>query len=284
MADPTDITFTRHEGRRGFEWVRLAYRMFRGAPWRWLALAGLYVLVIIACRFLPFVGGLAPFLVKPLLSVGFLAGAWRQERGERPIATDLLRGFRSNVWALLPLGVIFVVGSGLAIAATALIDQGRLLGLMIDPAPADLDQEASAQRITDTLADPKVHAGMLFAAVCMVPTLLALWWAPALVVFQDAGVVKALRASFRAAAANWRALLRYCLVVFFFFSLFQGLVNLLIFAVVPEALVAYVATAVFAPYALCVIAVVQISDYISYRDVFHAGETVTPVDRTQPVT
>jgi hypothetical protein len=28
-----------------------------------------------------------------------------------------------------------------------------------------------------------------------------------------------------------------------------------------------------------VVAVMQISDYVSYRDIFHAGETLAPVER-----
>ena len=96
-------------------------------------------------------------------------------------------------------------------AATALIDHGRLLGLLFDPPPADLDAEAAAKRVSEILSDPQVRLGMAFAALCTVPTILAMWWAPALVVFQDASVVTALRVSFKAAVANWRAILRYCL-------------------------------------------------------------------------
>ena len=282
MDIPRDIIFTRHEGRRGFEWLALSYRMFRSASVRWLSMVMLYWIVLIICRALPFIGGLAPFIVKPLFSVGFLAGAWRQERGEAPKAADLFQGFRSNLWALLPLGIFLVVGSGLAVAATALIDHGRLLGLLFDPPPADLDSEAAAKRVSEILSDPQVRLGMAFAALCTVPTILAMWWAPALVVFQDAGVVTALRVSFKAAVANWRPILRYCLSVFFFLSVFPSLVILVVSVIVPDALFPYVATAIFVPYGLCLIAILQISDYISYRDVFHAGETLAPIERRRP--
>ena len=288
MLDPTmdiprDIVFTRHEGRRGFEWLTLSYRLFRAASVRWLSMVMLYWIVLIICRALPFIGGLAPFIVKPLFSVGFLAGAWRQERGEDPKPADLFQGFRSNLWALLPLGVFLVVGSGLAVAATALVDHGRLLGLLFDPPSADLDAEAAAKRVSDVFADPSVRAGMVFAALCTVPTILAMWWAPALVVFQDASMFTALRVSFKAALANWRPIARYCISVFFFLSVLPSLIILLISVVVPESLFPYVATAIFVPYGLCLIAVLQISVYISYRDVFHAGETLAPIERRRTV-
>jgi hypothetical protein len=279
MGIPRDILFTRHEGRRGFEWLALSYRMFRAASIRWLSMVMLYWIVLILCRALPFIGGLAPFIVKPLFSVGFLAGAWRQERGEAPKPADLFQGFRANLWALLPLGIFLVVGSGLAVAATALVDHGRLLDLLFDPPPPDLDSEAATKRVSDVLSDPQVRLGMIFAALCTIPTILAMWWAPALVVFQDAGLITALRVSFKAALANWRAILRYCVSVFFFLSILPSLVILVVSVIVPESLFPYVATAIFVPYGLCLLAILQISDYISYRDVFHAGETLAPVER-----
>jgi hypothetical protein len=72
--------------------------------------------------------------------------------------------------------------------------------------------------------------------------------------------------SFKAALANWRPILRYCLSVFFFLSVFPSLVILVVSVIVPETLFPYVATAIFVPYGLCLIANLQISDYISYRD------------------
>ena len=282
MDVPRDIVFTRHDGRRGFDWLRVSYQLFRRAKLPWLLLVLGYYLVFVAIKLVPFVGGLAAVVMKPVFSVAFLAAAWSQERGTRPSPRQLFDGFRSNLWALLPLGVVLLIGMSLAVGATALIDGGRLVDVLLDPAPAGLDQDAAAKRLADTLADPRVQLGMLFGALCALPTILALWWAPALVVFQDAGVGTALRASLRACLANWSALLRYGIAVFFFTAVLPSLLILVIALVVPQSLYPFFATVILLPYTACFVATLQISDYVSYRDVFHANETLAPIERKAP--
>ena len=86
-------------------------------------------------------------MIKPVLSVGFLAAAWTQERGGKPALRMLLRGFGANLAALLPLGIVFVVGMSIALGATALIDGGRLLEMLYGAAPAaDADPTAAARK------------------------------------------------------------------------------------------------------------------------------------------
>jgi hypothetical protein len=229
----------------------------------------------------PVVGGLLAPILKPLFAVGFLAAAWTQERGGVPEVRLLFQGFRSNVRALVALGVFFVLGMTMAIGATAAIDGGRLFDLIANPAPPDLDQDAVARRLADTLADPRVELGMLFAALCAIPTLLALWWAPALVVFQDAGAMTALAVSLRAALANWRPIVQYALIVFVFGGALPTLAGTVISLILPAPLGHAVAVGLMLPYVFFFVATLHISDYISYRSVFHAGETLVPAARRQ---
>ena len=60
----------------------------------------------------------------------------------------LFQGFRSNLRALLPLGVVFVVGITVAICASSLVDGGKLLELLSD-----------ARRGTSTEDAPRSAAG-----------------------------------------------------------------------------------------------------------------------------
>src|SRR5690242_19460052 len=164
-----------------------------------------------------------------------------------------------------------------AVGSTAAIDGGKLFDLLANPAPQNLDQDAVAQRLSDTLSDTRVQLGMLVAALCAIPTLLALWWAPALVVFQDASAVAALAASLRAAIANWRPVIRYVISVFFFGGIVPTLAGTIIALVVPPPIGRALALGLMLPYELCFVATLHIADYVSYRDVFHAGETLAPM-------
>jgi len=278
MTDASrDIVFTRHEARRGVAWLVQSYALFRRAKLRWLVMVLAYYLVLGAIEFVPFAGW-AVVILKPVFGVGFLAAAWNHERGTPPAPQHLFQGFRSNLGALLPLGVVLLAGIFLAVGATALVDGGQLVELLLNPAPAGLDQDAAARRFSETLVQPRVQLGMLFGAACALPTILALWWAPALVVFQDARAPTALLVSLRACLANWRPLLRYAFVAFFFGAIVPSVLVLFVALVIPPSLSPEVPALLLALYSWGYIAVLQISDYVSYREVFHAGETLGPVD------
>ena len=278
-----DIAFTRCEGRRGVAWLTQSYAMFARHRLAWVGLLLAYYVVLLVVDVVPLIGAFLAPMVKPVLSVGFLAAAWTQERGGRPALRMLLRGFGANVTALLPLGIVFVLGISLALGATALIDGGQLLNLLYGAGPAaDADPTAAARHLRETLASSRVQLGMLFGGLCALPTILALWWAPALVVFQDASFATALGASLRAALANWRAVLRYGIAIFVMGAIVPTVVAMALALIVPPPLNASIAALIVLPYLAFFVATLHIADYVSYRDVFHAGETLAPIGAERP--
>src|SRR5271157_5206950 len=104
------IAFVRRDAWRGMFWLRQAFAMFRAAPLRWLVLSASYYMLFVCAQLGPWPAKLAVAILKPVFVVGFLAAAWGQERGGKPQLADLFRGFRSNLRALLPLGLVFFVG------------------------------------------------------------------------------------------------------------------------------------------------------------------------------
>jgi hypothetical protein len=277
-ADASPIVFTRYDGARGVGWLKDSYRMFSRHRIGWIGMLGAYYVVLIVVDIIPLIGVIVAPIIKPVLSVGFLAAAWTQERGGKPSLRMLLRGFGANLAALLPLGVVFVAGISIALGATALIDGGQLLDMLYGAAPAaDADPTGAARSVQQTLASSRVQLAMLFGALCALPTVLALWWAPALVVFQDAPLMTALGASLRAALANWRPAVRFAISVFVLGAIVPTTVTTALALLVPPPLNATIAALVVLPYLAFFIATLHICDYVSYRDVFHAGETLRPI-------
>ena len=268
------IPFTRQPAAHGTQWLARSYALFRQARMHWALLLVVYYGALFVADHIPLIGDFAAPILKPVFAVGFLAAAWTQERGGMPGVGLLFRGFRANLAALVLLGVVFVVGITAAIAATALVDGGKLFALLANPMPQDLEGDAAAQRVQETLGDTRVQLGMLVGALCGVPVLLSLWWAPALVVFQDAGAGKALATSLRAALANWPSIVRYALAVFFFGLVLPMVGGTVIAAVLPDPIGRALALALMLPYVFFFVATLHISDYVSYRDVFHADEAI----------
>lgn len=263
----TDIVFTRHPAARGIAWLRESWTMFARARGAWLVLIGLYYLVMVVANALPIVGQLAwPFL-KPIFAVGLLAAAWTQERGGRPVPADLLRGFRANLGALLPFGLVLIGGVLLAMTVVSIVDGGLLLQILTDPQPPT----------ADALKSPRLQLGLLAGALVVLPVTLALWFAPALVVFQDASARAALGASLRAALANWKPIAVYGIAVFLLGMVLPVLAGQVLIALVPSEATVTVARVLVIAWWLTFAATLHISDYVSYRDIFHAGETLAPL-------
>ena len=262
-APATAIPFQRRDAWRGMFWLRQAYAMFRAAPLRWLLLIAVYYLILVFAVLGPWpaFGPLAVAMLKPVFAVGFLAAAWRQERGGKPGLADLFRGFRSNLWALLPLGLVYLAGMTLAIAATTLIDGGELIALAAN----------NEQRSAELLTSGRLHLALLFGIACALPTLLALWFAPALVVFHDAGALTALGTSLRAAVANWRAVSVFGSAILFYGGIVPALGSALA-GLLENTVGALLLLGFLVPYAFIFAATFQIADYVAYRDVFHADE------------
>ena len=263
-TSPVSIPFARRDARNGIVWIKRAYGMFRAAPLRWLLLLFTYYLLIALLEFVPTVQAVGQFiapLLKPVFAVGFLAAAWSQERGMAPRLEHLFRGFRSNLLALVPLGAVFLAGITLAVIATTLVDDGRLIAMM-----------SGAEKPTEeALASSRVQLAMLFGIACAIPSLLALWFAPALVVFNDAGAARAMGVSLRAAIANWRPIAVYCLAVFALGGVLP-VFALSIAHLLGDAVAGMVALFVVVPYLFAFVATLHISDYVSYRDLFHGDE------------
>ena len=281
-ARATDIVFTRHGARRGLAWLAEAYAMFSRAKLAWAVLVTFYALLMLLVASITFIGPVLIWVLKPLFSVGMLAAAWTQERGGRPALPQLFQGFKSNVGALISLGFVLIAGIAAAWYVTSLIDGGALLELTQSRSAASEagDANADERTIEALITSGRLQRSALILLLLALPTFLAMFFAPALVVFQDAGPVAALGASLRAALANWRPLIIYALAI-------VALGPLLVLTVIQIGITLFPSTTTISVirialfvYGLMFAATLQISDYVCYRDIFHAGETLSPLGRT----
>jgi len=104
---------------------------------------------------------------------------------------------------------------------------------------------------------------------------MALWFAPALIVFQDQSTLASLVQSFRASAANVRAVVVYALSVFLFWVVIPGLIiSVCTVLLGPNGVLLGIALST--PFTMSVIAIIFIADYVIYRDLFHHHEGLRP--------
>jgi len=278
MDSLRDVVYTVHAPGKGYAWLATAWMIFARARMPWVLLLLAYYIALMLIDQLPWIGELAVPLVKPVFAVGFLAAAWTQERGGTPRIGDLFRGFRSNLPALLVIGAVFVVGITVAVMSTMLVDGGALLdALTATSEPTDAGRKAWLDTMSATLASPRTQLAMLFAAAVATPAMAAIWFAPGLVVFQDLPARAALGWSMRAAFANWKPLAVWGLLVFVAAIVVPGVIVAVVVLLVPPSIAMVVVLGVMIPYAFFFAATLHVCDYVAYRDVFHAGETLAPL-------
>ncbi len=230
----------------GWRWIAEGFRYFGRAPLIWVLIMVIFFAILLVLSMIPLVS-LLTNLLSPIFTGGLMLGCRALDRGQPLQVGHLFEGFRRNTGTLAAVGGLYLLGS-LAILLLAggialLTGGGDLFAAMHTGAAGPLPGEDMNRMALGMLL------AMGVALVLYIPLLMALWFAPALVVFHDLGAVAALRASL---AGCWRNMLPFLL---------YGLVGLvlLVLGAIPLGLGL-----------LVVMPVLVASVYAAYKDIFLA--------------
>lgn len=238
---------------RGWNWIAEGFRLFRTNPALLTFLAFGYFLTLAFINLVPLVGAVAAYLCMPALSVGVMNGCRALERDDGSGFGLLYSGFRKNARTLFLLGAAYMAGFLVVLAITALVDGGELWS----KTPEELMRSGELM--------PTLQLMLLLA----IPLVMAFWFSPMLVAWNDLSAGKALFFSFVACARNWRPFLVYGLGVAFISVVLPGIV-LGILGAFSEQLVRMLAVAISLPLLFVFVPTLFASFYVSYRDVFVA--------------
>lgn len=189
------------EGQRvpaghGISWLGRGWELFREAPGTWIAISVIFFVILLVLSKTPGVKYLVS-LAMPVFMGGILIGCKALEEGEELRIGHLFAGFSGgHVGKLLLVGVIYLIGMVAAIFAIALLAGG--MGVVMR------------------------DAGQIFSAAILLPALvgmalivflaMAVWYAPALVVFHEVPPFQAMKASFFTCLKNFLPFLVYGVV------------------------------------------------------------------------
>ncbi len=226
---------------RGWEWIATGFALFKKQPGIWI----LILIVLLACWILislvPLIGALANLLLLQVFMGGIMLGCRALDRDETLEVGHAFAGFKQNTSNLVVLGLLALIAWVIIlIPALLIMGGGSFLAMM--RGGSDLAGIA-ALGLTFALA-------MLVVLALSIPLYMALWFAPALIVFHDMAPVAAMQASFSASLKNMIPFLLYGVI----------LLALCVIAAIPFGL----GFLVLAP-------VVMASIYTAYHDIFFAG-------------
>jgi hypothetical protein len=169
------------DARHGWQWLVQGLVLFRKDPAHWLMLIALLFIgsrVLLAVPYL----GLLVVLITPNFLAGLTHGAQALEQGKPLRLGYLASGFLKNAGHLVTLGGVSLLGHFLMLVAMTTVAGAAL---------SDVVQTMSTGAITqETVAAMRVAAPRLLLSVCVglavaVPVMLAVWFAPMLVFFDD---------------------------------------------------------------------------------------------------
>ena len=222
-----------------FEWLRQGWAIFVVNPGIWIAMTVVLIVVMLGLHVVPLVGALVANLLTPMLGAGVLLACQKAANGELPDVADLFIGFKQNTSNLVMLGVLYMAAMLAIVAIVVVLGGGSMAGGLMMGHPAGVG-----------LAFGGMMLAMLLSLALSVPLFMAIWFAPALVFFNNMPPVDALKASLNACLKNTLPFLVYGLIV----------MVLMFFAALPVGLGF-----------LVLIPVLSGSVYVSYRDIFVAN-------------
>jgi uncharacterized membrane protein len=186
----------------GWSWIAQGWDLFKRQPGLWIGIAVTLFVILIVLALIPLLGPLANAVLWPVLSAGLLIGCRALAEGGKLEFGHLFAGFRERFGTLIAVGAIsFAISFAIGVLVAVVMGVGVATMFGGGPGP-DAAPEAL---LTMTLA-------MLVMFALLLPLMMALWFAPALVVFHERGPVEAMKESFGGCLKNIVPFLIYGLI------------------------------------------------------------------------
>jgi hypothetical protein len=182
----------------GVTWISQGWAMFRQAPGAWIGVAVVFMVMIIVLSVIPLVNFVVNLLI-PVFIGGIMLGCKAQEDGDQVRVGHLFAGFSNHFGNLILVGLIYLAGMIAIIAVAALMGGGIGFG--------------SAMMGGGRPSMAAFLLPMLVVLLLMVPLAMAVWYAPALVVFHQVSPFEAMKTSFFVCLKNFVPFLVYGLLM-----------------------------------------------------------------------
>ncbi|GJM04747.1 MAG: hypothetical protein DHS20C09_07380 [marine bacterium B5-7] len=234
---------------RGYAWIAEAWPYFTRNPLGWIAAMVVFFLIAMVVSIIP-LGGIVLNIFYPVVVGGFMLGCIAHREGGSFEFQYLFAGFKdAYLKRLAMLGVFYTI---ITFAVIVLI--GVLAFVMLGG--FEFFQEIEQAQIEDVSAyATDIMLLSLIAVTLFTPCVMAIWFAPIIIISSDETTISAMLLSFNACLKNIFPFLLYGMVVFI----------LAIIASIPLML-GY----------LVLLPVLSASVYVSYLDCFKSDISDDP--------
>jgi len=186
----------------GWTWIADGWELFKRQPGLWIGMWLLFVVIFIAVGIIPFLG-MVTGIFWPVFVAGFAIGCRALDEGGEMELGHLFAGFRERLGTLLAVGALSFVASLVVGMIVGLAVVGGMFAMM----GASPEAMAAAGGTTVLLA-------VLITIALLLPVMMAVWFAPLLIVFQQQGAIEAMKQSFTGCLRNIVPFLIYGVIGF----------------------------------------------------------------------
>jgi hypothetical protein len=236
IGDPRGV-----EAGRGTAWISEGFGLFKQSPLNWILIIVVMFVIQIVLAFIPIIGQLVSNLVWPIFGAGIMAGCAALDEGDELSISHLFAGFTEKLGPLLGLGAIYFVML-LAVGITV-----GIMAVIMGVGIAGLAETQGGIPGGEAAAMGGLALVVLVGMALFIPVVMAIWFAPALVMLADKGVFESLKLSFIACLKNILPFLVYGIVA----------LVLVVIAMIPAGLGL-----------LVMVPVLLGAMYMSYKDIF----------------
>ncbi|HTM61669.1 MAG TPA: BPSS1780 family membrane protein [Burkholderiales bacterium] len=187
----------------GWSWLAAAWSIFKRAAGVWIGMIIVLCLIYIVLGVIPILGAIASLAAGPVFTGGLMLASRTTDQGGEAQFTQLFGGFKHRFGPLVGVGVLYLVGFAAILFIVMVVTGGSILTVINATTPEEI---------------MAAGAGLLLAALIffalLIPLVMAVWFAPALIVFHDVGSIAAMKASFVGCLRNMLPFLLYGIVWF----------------------------------------------------------------------
>jgi uncharacterized membrane protein len=196
-------------------WYGKGFEHFKANPGTWIGMVIVFGVILFVLNIIPFLGGLISNLLFPVFFGGFMLACHAYDQG-KPVQFDaLFEGFKEKFGSLAILGLIWMLMGLVVIAIFSVFAFVFVGGALFSGA------------LTGSAGLMGLGIGMIFLFLLLglllgIPMMMAIWMAPALVVFHNVAPLDALTKSFKASLKNFGAYLVF-FILYFVFSILASI-------------------------------------------------------------
>jgi uncharacterized membrane protein len=194
------------EAGRGWDWIAAGWGLFKKQAGMWIALALVLFVIFLVLAFIPIIGSAASFILSPVFAAGVLVCSREVDEGRSLEIGHLFAGFREKLGPLAAVGAIYLAAAVVIMLVVGLFVGASMFAVMMGRGEAPATPAAA---FTPLLA-------ILIVLALLLPVVMAVWFAPALVMFHNVGAVEAMKESFTGCLRNVVPFLVYGVVLMVF--------------------------------------------------------------------